>query len=309
MLRHVVGDSTFFEALRAYYGSEHQYSHANTADLQAIFENVSGMDLAYFFDQWIYGTFFPRYNWSYMSEPNSVTGGFNTYLYLWQTQASSPDVFAMPIDLVFTYAGGVDTVVQINDVKDTIYIYHTDEQPIDIDLDPDDWILKQRTEATWGYHLIPFPLDSAGQYENYLDSVVAKGGSGDNRYFLNSGTLPNGLTLDSLTGHIGGMPSEFGDFVFTVLAEDNGGAFMDLADYYLRVTESPALAGDANGDGTVNLLDITYIIDYIYNDGPDPILMEQADPDQSCFINILDITYLINYLYRGGPDPLWGCAK
>jgi hypothetical protein len=61
--------------------------------------------------------------------------------------------------------------------------------------------------------------------------------------------------------------------------------------------------GDANNNGTVNILDITYLIAYLYQGGPPPPCMYEGDANANCAINILDITYLIAYLYQGGPPP------
>ncbi|PKK83389.1 MAG: hypothetical protein CVT49_08750 [candidate division Zixibacteria bacterium HGW-Zixibacteria-1] len=61
--------------------------------------------------------------------------------------------------------------------------------------------------------------------------------------------------------------------------------------------------GDANGDGLVNILDITFLINYLYKNGNAPVPQEAADLNSSGNINILDITYLINYLYKSGPEP------
>jgi len=63
------------------------------------------------------------------------------------------------------------------------------------------------------------------------------------------------------------------------------------------------LCGDVNGDLTVNILDITYLIAYLYKNGPEPDPIEVANVNSDSSINILDITYLIAYLYKGGPIP------
>jgi hypothetical protein len=63
------------------------------------------------------------------------------------------------------------------------------------------------------------------------------------------------------------------------------------------------LCGDVNFDGMVNIFDITYLIDYLYREGPPPPNPELADVNDDELINIFDITYLISYLYQGGPDP------
>jgi hypothetical protein len=72
--------------------------------------------------------------------------------------------------------------------------------------------------------------------------------------------------------------------------------------------EESVCYGDANGDWSVNLLDITYLINYLYKDGPPPPDMNNGDPNGSCTVNILDVTYLISYLYKEGPGPLEGCV-
>lgn len=69
------------------------------------------------------------------------------------------------------------------------------------------------------------------------------------------------------------------------------------------VESGTVLRGDADGSGDINLLDITYLIDYLYKGGPPPVTFEAGDADANGLINLLDITYLINYLYSGGPPP------
>jgi len=61
--------------------------------------------------------------------------------------------------------------------------------------------------------------------------------------------------------------------------------------------------GDADDNEAINILDITFLINYLYKGGPEPESIWAADPSGDSVINILDITYLINYLYKGGPVP------
>ncbi|MEW5924002.1 MAG: dockerin type I domain-containing protein, partial [Candidatus Zixiibacteriota bacterium] len=72
----------------------------------------------------------------------------------------------------------------------------------------------------------------------------------------------------------------------------------------LTVTDIPPfICGDVNNDEAVNILDVTYLITYLYKGGPAPIPPESADVNNSGNINLLDVTYLITYLYKSGPDP------
>ena len=61
--------------------------------------------------------------------------------------------------------------------------------------------------------------------------------------------------------------------------------------------------GDINGDDVVNLFDVTYLISYLYMEGPPPTDLLLADVNGDETINIFDITYLITYLYLEGPEP------
>jgi Dockerin type I domain len=63
--------------------------------------------------------------------------------------------------------------------------------------------------------------------------------------------------------------------------------------------------GDANGSGTINIQDITYLVNYLYKSGPAPLpyLLCAGDANCDCKVNIQDITFLINRLYKNGPAP------
>ena len=66
------------------------------------------------------------------------------------------------------------------------------------------------------------------------------------------------------------------------------------------------LAGDASNNDAVNILDVTYVINYLYKGGPPPVCNDEGDANGNNSINILDVTHLINYLYKGGPPPICG---
>ncbi len=63
--------------------------------------------------------------------------------------------------------------------------------------------------------------------------------------------------------------------------------------------------GDASRDDTVNLLDVLYLIGYLYNNppgpAPDPVTAGDANCDR--LVNLIDILYLIANLYNDPPGP------
>jgi len=89
-----------------------------------------------------------------------------------------------------------------------------------------------------------------------------------------------------------------------VKATDNTGRFTYSSNI---LTFKTWKLGDANGDWQVNIFDITFIITYLYLDGPALGQLIMGDVNGDCVINIFDITYLIAYLYLDGPEPKVGC--
>ena len=110
-----------------------------------------------------------------------------------------------------------------------------------------------------------------------------------------------GLSLTA-AGLLAGTPPDTCSVSLVVRVEDQAGATDEQT--FAFCVALAYVCGDANGDGGVNLLDITFIINYLYKEGAAPEPMEAADADGNLAVNLLDITYLINYLYKDGPDPL-----
>ncbi|SYZ73038.1 exported hypothetical protein [Candidatus Zixiibacteriota bacterium] len=63
-----------------------------------------------------------------------------------------------------------------------------------------------------------------------------------------------------------------------------------------------ALCGDPSGDGQINIVDISFMVNFIYKNGPEPTSISVCDVNHSNGINILDVSCLINFLYKGGPS-------
>jgi len=64
MLRDILGDEAFFQGMNTYL-TEHKYGTAEAQDLRLAFEEVSGKDLNWFFNQWYYGNGHIKMNVTY----------------------------------------------------------------------------------------------------------------------------------------------------------------------------------------------------------------------------------------------------
>ena len=70
----------------------------------------------------------------------------------------------------------------------------------------------------------------------------------------------------------------------------NGNAWVEM---------TAALRGDVNGDGSVNIIDVTALINYLLGGSASDINMTAADCNQDGKVAIDDVTALINYLLGG----------
>lgn len=142
MLRHVLGDSVFFRSLRAYANSPVlRYSTATIRDFENVCESVSGKNLAYFFQEWIYGEGFPNYGYSWTSTP--TTGGYHVTVVLNQASSNvNPQFFAMPVDIQIGNAGWDTVVTVFNDSLVQDFTFNIARKPDRVTIDPDNWILK-----------------------------------------------------------------------------------------------------------------------------------------------------------------------
>jgi hypothetical protein len=64
------------------------------------------------------------------------------------------------------------------------------------------------------------------------------------------------------------------------------------------------LAGDANGDGAISILDVFHLINTLFAGGPQPVGASDANGDG--VVSVLDVFHLINALFASGPGP--ACA-
>ena len=169
MLRHVVGDSAFFEGLKE-YGDRYRFKSAVTEQFRDVMEEISGKDLDSFFQRWIYGEYYPIYDVTYNFNSDSL------FILIEQTQAN--EVFEMPIDIKVNFADNSEQlwVVQ-NTQKSELFTLALPTSSIveSIELDPDNWILKKISEIrrdTLGNGTIPDDFYLYPVYPNPFNAGV-----------------------------------------------------------------------------------------------------------------------------------------
>jgi hypothetical protein len=76
----------------------------------------------------------------------------------------------------------------------------------------------------------------------------------------------------------------------------------------LQLHLMPTAAGDVNQDGSVGIVDVVFMINYLFKNGPAPPCSNCTDVNCDCEIGLVDVVYLINYLFRSGDPPQVGCV-
>ncbi len=158
-LRHIVGDSTFYQILQTYRAA-FQGSGATTDDFATVASGVSGRDLIQFFQQCVYGIGAPAYTMG--TQPVTINGSDYLRISLRQTQnatwpgAGAPaGVFAFPVDLRVDTAAGSATVALNNTARTQHFLVPADSPVTGVALDEFQWILRTTAVGSEAYQAGP----------------------------------------------------------------------------------------------------------------------------------------------------------
>jgi aminopeptidase N len=130
MLRNAVGDSAFFKSLNNYL-TTNKFKAAEAHQLRLAFEEVTGRDLNWFFNQWYFGSGHPTVDISYLY--NDTTG--IAQVIVRQTQKTK--IFTLPI-AIDVYNGAAKTRYNVwsKNAADTFtFTYKTRPDLINVDAD------------------------------------------------------------------------------------------------------------------------------------------------------------------------------
>ena len=135
MLRGMLGDSTFFNVIKT-YATTYRDSSVTVAMFQQTAEQVSGRNLGWFFDEWLYRRWAPRYTYSWQAFRQASD---SVLLRMWVDQQDS--LFEMPIQTtIYTPGGEREEWAWVKNPSDT-FEFWLSEEPYAVVLDKDDWLL------------------------------------------------------------------------------------------------------------------------------------------------------------------------
>ncbi|MDQ6757177.1 MAG: M1 family metallopeptidase [Bacteroidota bacterium] len=138
MLRNYVGDDAFYKALNKYL-TDNKFKSAEAQQLRLAFEDVTGQDLNWYWNQWYYGSGHPKLNINY-NYANS-----NAQVIIEQTQKTGK-IFRLPIAIDFYNGTNKKRYkVWLENKRDTFnFSYPT--KPDLINVDADKILLVEKTD-------------------------------------------------------------------------------------------------------------------------------------------------------------------
>ncbi len=136
MLRAMVGNEDFFDILQTYFTTYHN-QNVVTSEFIEIAENISGMDLDQFFDQWIFKKGMPHISYMIMKSENDLS-----LKSIIKTTSSDPEnQFYIKIPLRYQTTTGIDSVLVDSSPTGAITIFTGTQAVQSYSLDPKNWIL------------------------------------------------------------------------------------------------------------------------------------------------------------------------
>ncbi len=222
MLRRLVGDSVFFASLRD-YKERFAYGVATTEDLQHVFEEHTGRDWGWFFQQWIYEPGHPVVSWDWTAQKSDTGLGYIVKGFLEQVQTTGPRAFQIPVkvlarnqDSSFTWTGWMDG-------RSLDFAFEVPWEPSEVILDPDQDVLMEQKQATrpvpervaWEYREVSGNGNGRWDPGESIGVIVRYRNAGRGVDDLTLAVEPVGDDLSSSTVSVALGPFEHGDTVGT----------------------------------------------------------------------------------------------
>jgi aminopeptidase N len=167
MLRNTVGDAAFFKALNLYL-TRYAYKSAEIHDLRLVFEEVTGTDMNWFFNQWFLSSGHPVLNIQNAFDPErkevSVTIRQNQDL-------SKTPLYRIPIAIDIYFNGKVERKEIVLDKQKQSFVFPVATLPDLVNVDAEKYILAEKSEVK-NLQQNVFQYEHAPLFMDRLEAVI-----------------------------------------------------------------------------------------------------------------------------------------
>ncbi len=171
---------------------------------------------------------------------------------------------------------------------------------------------EEATLVTPDAYDVDFYLAPCGSGGGRISGVTSSDGSlleGALVYAQTDGEVKGFARSSSEGGYVinGLLPGTY--TVYASMVSYNDGSYPDPVEIGsgkvsgIDIELPPVQVGDVTGDGSIDLGDVIFLINYLYKAGAEPHPLVTGDLNCDEEVNIGDVIYLINYLYKEGPPP------
>ena len=168
MLRYVAGDSIYRKAVK-HYLEKHKFGNVDTHDFWRAFMESCGMNLDWFFDQWVYHSGYPVFN---IQLDTLQSGKLNLYVQQTQSPNESGKLFTMPARAQVFYADGTNDVQTVLLKGMDTFSFSVSKKVSYVLFDPGDNILKKVTFVK-PLNYLAAQASSAPNFIDRYDAVAA----------------------------------------------------------------------------------------------------------------------------------------
>ena len=167
MLRKTVGDAAYFKALNLYL-TRNAYKSAEIHDLRLVFEEVTGTDMNWFFNQWFLSSGHPVLDIQNAFDPErkevSVTIRQNQDL-------SKTPLYRIPLAIDIYFNGKVERKEIVLDKQKQSFIFPVAALPDLVNVDAEKYILAEKSEVKTLQQYI-FQYEHAPLFMDRLEAVI-----------------------------------------------------------------------------------------------------------------------------------------
>ncbi len=166
MLRYQLGDDVFFKVLNQFL-HKFEFQAVETKDFMETVNEVTGKNMDWFFDQFIFKPGHPEFEISYDYSP--CERNINLYVKQVQDRSIGTPIYKLPVEIGITTDFGTEIYKIWIDKEEQSFKLQSEEKPLMVRFDEENWLLKE-----WTFKKSKEELEFQSKYDDVIGRKWAK---------------------------------------------------------------------------------------------------------------------------------------